>query len=343
MILHWWEPCLLCHNIYIMKKYLPLLLFFVASSVAAAPSATLHSIAITVSDLERSVEFYTRVLSFNKLGEREIAGEPYERLTGVYGLRARAALLTLGDEQLILVQYLTPGGKPLPLDSKPNDRWFQHLAIAVSDMDKGYQWVHDRRAGFISPNPQKGDDGVKTFYFRDPDGHALALIGYPEGKGNPKWHRENRAQKIFLGIDHTALTVASLEKSLRFYRDVLGLKVRDTGEREGVEQSRLDGLAGSQVKFTQLESGSGLRMELIEYVAPAGGRVFPADAKTNDLIHWQNQFVTEGAGAMTEALVKAGVTFISEGSVTFPERELRISGAALVRDPDGHALALVEK
>src|SRR6185369_13252851 len=93
------------------------------------------SIGLTVSDLDRSVEFYSKVLSFEKISESEVDGPEYEHLEGVFGLRVRTARLRLGDEVIELSEYLAPHGRPVPVDAKANDRWFQHIAIITSDMD----------------------------------------------------------------------------------------------------------------------------------------------------------------------------------------------------------------
>src|SRR5712672_1879298 len=99
------------------------------------------SIGITVSDLDRSVDFYTNVLSFQKVSEFETDGDQVEHLEGVFGLRLRRARLRLGDEFLELTEFLTPKGRPVPLDSRSNDRWFQHVALIVNDMDRAYKWL----------------------------------------------------------------------------------------------------------------------------------------------------------------------------------------------------------
>ena len=57
-------------------------------SAATGPAAVtaIDSIGMTVSDLERSVDFYTKVLSFEKVSEYEVDGADYEHLEGVFGL-----------------------------------------------------------------------------------------------------------------------------------------------------------------------------------------------------------------------------------------------------------------
>src|SRR4051812_5563051 len=94
------------------------------------------AVAITVADLDRSLLFYTNVLTFEKVSEQEVAGDEYEKLYGVFGSRIRIARIRLGDEYLDLMEYLAPKGRSIPEDSRSNDRWFQHVAIIVSDMDR---------------------------------------------------------------------------------------------------------------------------------------------------------------------------------------------------------------
>ena len=177
---------------------------------------------MTVSDLDRAIEFFSTILSFEKVSEIELWGSEHERLQGVFGLRMRIARMQLGDELIELTEYLTPRGRPIPVDSRSNDHWFQHIAIIVSDMDRAYRRLRDHGVEHSSTAPQTLPDwneaagGIKAFYFKDPDGHALEILQFPPDKGDPKWHREN--EDLFLGIDHTAIVVSDTGSSLEFYR-----------------------------------------------------------------------------------------------------------------------------
>src|SRR5438034_6370693 len=196
-----------------------------ALGAAGAPqlATAVDAIGMTVYDLDRSVEFYTNVLTFEKVSEFEAAGDDFEQLQGVFGLRLRRARLRLGDEFLELTEYLAPKGRPIPQDSRSNDRWFQHVALIVSDMDRAYQWLREHKAQHASPGQTRWPDwnknaaGIRAFYFRDPDGHALEVLSFPADKGNPKWRRPSG--ELFLGIDHTAIVISDTEASLGFYRD----------------------------------------------------------------------------------------------------------------------------
>ena len=168
---------------------------------AAAPCSGVRSIAVTVSDLARSEAFYTGVLGFRKLDEREDAGAAEERLDGIFGVRVRRARMALGDETIVLTEFVVPKGREFPADSRANDRWFQHLAIVVSDMDEAYARLRERGVRYASTEPQRLPDwnhnaaGIRAFYFRDPDGHYLELINFPPGKGQPKW--QNAGGRLF--------------------------------------------------------------------------------------------------------------------------------------------------
>src|SRR5262249_21321555 len=66
------------------------------------------AVGMTVADMDRSLEFYTGVLPFEKVSDVEVAGPEYERLEGVFGLRMRVVRLRLGRESLDLTEYLAP-------------------------------------------------------------------------------------------------------------------------------------------------------------------------------------------------------------------------------------------
>ena len=202
------------------------LLFFIILIfyTSNAQVSKVDAIGITVSDMNRSLRFYSEVLGFKKISDNEFAGTEYEKLEGLFGLRIRVARLQLGDETLELTDYITAGGRSIPEDARSNDLSFQHIAIVVSDMDKAYAQLRKNNVTFISTAPQTlplsntAAAGIKAFYFQDPDRHDLELIYFPQGKGQPKW--QNNHDKIFLGIDHTAIGISNTENSLQFYSNL---------------------------------------------------------------------------------------------------------------------------
>ena len=328
-----------------MRRLLAPFLFAVAVAAGAQPLVTeVRSVTIPVSDLEQAVAFYTDVLTFQKVDEVELAGESFERLEGVFGLRLRSARLRLGAEEIELVEYLAPEGRPVPPDSRSNDRWFQHVAIIVSDMARAYTRLRAHRVRHASSGPQRLPEwnldagGIEAFYFKDPDGHALEILAFPPGKGDARWQDKGR---LFLGIDHTAIVVADTERSLGFYRDTLGLRVAGGAENYGPEQERLNNVFGARLRITALRAPSGPGIEFLEYLAPSDGRPRPPGVRSNDLIGWQTEVRVRDARAAEKALLAAGTDFLSPGLVRLPDAVLGFSEALLVEDPDGHQVQLV--
>jgi len=317
------------------------------SMASAQLVKSVDAVGMTVFDMDRSVEFFSKVLSFEKISEIEVAGSEYERLQGVFGARMRIVRMKLGDERIELAEYIAPRGRPIPVDSRSNDLWFQHIAIVVSDMDKAYQLLRANKVQQTSTNPQRIPDwnkeaaGIRAFYFKDPDGHNLELIYFPSGKRNPKWQQTNG--RLFLGIDHTAIAVADTDHSLQFYRDILGMKLAGESENYGTEQEHLNNVFGSRVRISGLRAQSGPGVEFLDYLTPSDGRATPPDTHANDLWHWQTAIRVGGADAAAETLKAGRVRFVSPGVATIPDRALGINKGFLVRDPDGHALQLIEK
>jgi catechol 2,3-dioxygenase-like lactoylglutathione lyase family enzyme len=302
-------------------------------------------VGLTVSNMERSVTFYTRVLDFTRVSDDELAGPAYERLEG--GPRLRVVRLRLGDELLQLTAYPASPGRPAPADSRSNDRWFQHVAVIVSDMDRAYARLREHRVRQTSPSPQRlpktipNAAGIRALYFRDPDGHPLEILQFPPDKGDPKWHRP--AGRLFLGIDHTAIVVSRTASSLAFYRDVLGFRITGESVNFGTEQERLNAVPGVRLHITGVRSGRGPGVEFLEYLSPRDGRPYPADEQANDLVHWQTTVLVRNADSAASALRRAGFRVLTPGPVQLPDTNLGFRRGLLVRDPDGHVIQLAER
>lgn len=295
------------------------------SARAATPAVTaVDSIGIPVRDMERAIAFYTGVFGFTPVADREVFGDSYEKLYGVFGVRLRSVRLRLGDEFIELMQFQAPRGRLLPIDSRSNDRWFQHVAIIVSDMPRAYAVLREHHVGYASTAPQRLPDwnpnagGIEAFYFRDPDDNHLEVLAFPPGKGAAKWQRKDA---LFLGIDHTAIVVADTQRSLAFYRDRLGLAVAGASENYGTEQAHLNNVAGAHLRITALRAAAGPGIEFLEYLAPTNGRAIPADSTPLDAWYWQINLRTARPDA---------------AATTLPG-ELGFDYGTVLRDPDGHA------
>jgi catechol 2,3-dioxygenase-like lactoylglutathione lyase family enzyme len=330
----------------------------VAASFVARPQAGMPALAqevaavgMTVSDMDRSVAFFTKVLTFEKVSDDELAGGEHERLLGMFGVRMRVVRLRLGTEQIELTQFLAPRGRPIPVDSRSNDRWFQHVAIIVSDMDAAYARLRRHRVEHASPEPQRLPDwnpnagGIQAFYFKDPDGHPLEILQFPAGKGEARWQARDR---LFLGIDHTAIVVSDTGDSLRFYRDGLGLRVAGESTNYGAEQERLNNVFGARLHITALRAARGPGIEFLEYLSPRNGRL-AAGIQPNDLAHWQTTVTTADASLALEQFLMQRVMLVSPSVAMLGTpcaaglKACRHELGLLIRDPDGHAVKVVQR
>src|SRR3954447_1250134 len=245
--------------------------------------AAVDHVVIPVAQLDRAASFYETI---------GFVREDYRTATGA------SASLLLGRERITLSQR---GGRPIPADARSNDLWFQHLAIVVSDIDRAYAVVRRAGAAPISAEPQllpawnPNAGGIRAVYFRDPDLHPLELIQYPPGKGDKRWQAKER---LFLGIDHTAIASSDTEHSLGFYRDRLGLRIAGQSENWGIEQERLSSVPGARVRITTLRADTGPGIELLHYLTPRAGRPAAPDTGPDDL--WSTTIVLRSAGLPTQ-------------------------------------------
>jgi aquaporin Z len=204
------------------------------------------AIELAVSDTDRSVAFFTDVLEFELV---EI-GEGHARLS-------------LGEEELVLRERR---GVVRPEHS--NELSFQHIAIVVTDMDAAFGKLQGARVRLIGGGPQllpawnRDVAGIRALYFRDPDGNPLELLELPSDKGAPRWHL---SQRLFAGIDHTAIVVASTRRAVALYRDHVGLTLAGDSLNFGAEQEALSGVPQARVRVTALRGARGPGVELLEY------------------------------------------------------------------------------
>jgi len=78
---------------------------------------------------------------------------------------------------------------------------------------------------------------------------------------------ERRPFRI-LAADHTGITVSNLERSLAFWRDVLGFELSHTAHQIGEMAREITGVAGAEIKLAVVKAPGGHKIELLEYLAP---------------------------------------------------------------------------
>lgn len=136
----------------------------------------IHHAAFTVSDMDRSIRFYTDLLgmklSWDSKGSGvEFKGPVSDAVTGCPGTEQRIAFLTLGEDILELVEF-TPTGKP-QVDNKPSDTGSAHLCFKTDDIQKVYKTLVANNVR-LHCTPQDNGKAI-VIYFRDPDGCILEV------------------------------------------------------------------------------------------------------------------------------------------------------------------------
>lgn len=253
------------------------------------------------ADPEKLAGFY-QALGF-EAGERVPISLDEMAVLGLPG-RGWRLPLALGPSRLDL-DCFEQFGEPYPRDTRASDRIFQHCAFVTDDA--AHWWHKAKEAGATSISRDgpitlpKSSGGVTAIKFRDPEGHPLELLQFPESSQSG-WRGRG-----MLGIDHSAIAVSDAGESRRFYA-ARGLTTGDTTLNEGPEQAALDRLDDPKVDVVPMNPASTPpHLELLGYRQPKARAHAPLAA--NEI-------------AATRVVWRAGTQ-------------------ALVRDPDGHLHQLI--
>ena len=144
----------------------------------------LDHLAVTVSDLERSLHFYRDLLGMQEAGAHDLEGEGISRMAGKPHVRMKVVRLICPetpDIQIDLQQYLEPKGK---VDAgQLGDVANAHFCVEVENVAETYNDLKAKGVEFVSDPVtfDLGEEGVlKVVFFKDPDGYILELVGYKQ-------------------------------------------------------------------------------------------------------------------------------------------------------------------
>jgi catechol 2,3-dioxygenase-like lactoylglutathione lyase family enzyme len=278
------------------------------------PVQRIAAFGLTSRDAGRLGAFYRAAFDCRLLNIDRLEGAPFESRMSVHG-GAHRMTLGLGGQIIEILQFEEPG-RPYSEPLSPIDNSFQHLALVVTDIDAAWRrlltcadWSAITAGGPQCLPPSTGN--VKAFKFRDPEGHPLEFLEFPAGSRPAYWNMSSGG--LFLGIDHSALSVSDVGASLDFYQ-ALGLRVAARTLNHGPEQEILDGIEDPQVDVIALEPPIATpHVELLHYRTTAPRH--PVTLHANDLA--ATRLVMESVGGLDDK-----------------------SGRSLLRDPDGHLVEL---
>jgi len=135
-------------------------------------------IAISVSNMEKALEFYRDLLGLEVMMDMDLDGAPaIEAILGVENIKMRYVLFAGKGAQLNLLEFKSPRGENLAEKMRPYDHGIHHIAICVDDVEAAYQELTAKGVEFLSP-PQ--DTGLaKANAMRGPDGVIIELFELP--------------------------------------------------------------------------------------------------------------------------------------------------------------------
>jgi catechol 2,3-dioxygenase-like lactoylglutathione lyase family enzyme len=286
----------------------------------------------TVARLPVAIEFYREALGFELARKPGPADPAWVEVLDAEQLQS--AELRLGEQTIRLTEAI-PAGQPYPAGSTAADLWFQHIAIVTAGMPAAYARLQKHRpVSITSGGPQllpPTTGSVTAYKFRDPDGQPLELLQFPPWTGVARW--QAATTQPTMGIDHSAISVADADASIAFYCDLLGFTLAARQTNQGPAQEKLDGLPGAVVEVVALNPREATpHLELLAYRTPRG-RANPAPLQGADIAADRLVLEVDDLTAILHRL---------PGSPPRLHQLQNGDKAALLPDPNGHLLVLIE-
>ncbi|MCI4659012.1 VOC family protein [Cryobacterium zhongshanensis] len=139
-----------------------------------------HHVGVTVRDMKRSFEWYSRMFGLAPGPVSEGSGEALSRSVQVEDAALAFSMIMIGNTRLEFLEYHHPEGRDF--DRSNGDVGSAHVCLEVSDLDAAYRDLTEKGAVFNAP-PVTLDSGAligsKWAYLRDPDGIQLEIWESP--------------------------------------------------------------------------------------------------------------------------------------------------------------------
>ena len=148
----------------------------------------------------------------------------------------------------------------------------------------------------------------------------------------------NKSFRI-ISADHTGITVSNLERSLAFWRDVLGFEFSHTAQQQGELAQEITGIEGAEIRLAVLKTPGGHKIELLEYLVPADRK--RANPRPCDVGSMHVALLVEDLDAVLAQIAASGWEAAGKPQTlnTGPNSGKRI---VYVRDPDGTTIELMQ-
>ena len=148
----------------------------------------------------------------------------------------------------------------------------------------------------------------------------------------------NKPSRI-ISADHTGITVENLERSLAFWRDVLGFELSHMAHQTGELAQEITGVAGAEIKLAVLKTPAGHKIELLEYLAPPDRK--HVEVRPCDVGHVHVALLVDNLDAVLERVATSGWKAAGQPQLlkSGPNAGKRV---VYVRDPDGTTIEFMQ-
>jgi short-subunit dehydrogenase/catechol 2,3-dioxygenase-like lactoylglutathione lyase family enzyme len=238
----------------------------------------LSQIAVSVTDLRETQRWYREVLGLEPAGGTNLFAGPLASM--VQGVpRSASTCWWLADRQELfqieLFEFRSPLVRPLPADWRPCDIGYTTISFAVAELDRTMERAV--AAGTPPLTQPIGEWGSRRVCLRDPEGVLVELMEDDPRSANPRGRPRPGLPAVARSI---TLSVHDLERSQRFFSEVLGLEEAEDLGLHVAEHEALWGLEGAKRDSLALWADD-MVVELAQYADPPG-RPWPAGYRISD-------------------------------------------------------------
>lgn len=303
-------------------------------------------VGIGVKDIERSYDFYRRILGFSvKLNDHEEDMVQMESIIGeICRMRVIMAMNLSGGGAVELVQHTSSPPRPLPEDARWGDIGFLATGVKAFDIENLVDVLERKGVEPLTGITEilvEGEGTWKSAFVSDPDGIPVELLETPETRRTGGKPRPG-------GFTHTTVGVSDMDKALVFYNDILGYdrRVYDSEQTpEGLEpvtggaRCRTVVLGRSRPPGCKLPLEGGM-VKLVQALEFKGKPLYEGR-------RWGDVGIMETAFDVLD-VGKCYLQMVEDGAEPFCEPTRidmgwgSVGTFAYVKDPDGNTIEMVE-
>lgn len=134
----------------------------------------LDHIAISVSDMERSLEFYRDILGLEVIKDSRVYDGSIGKVIDVPNAKCRIVHLKLDNAFIELFEYCEPRGQNVAKTLNQYDHALIHFAFEVDCFDEFISRLKKKGVELVG-EPVEFRLGIWCVYFRGPDGEMCAI------------------------------------------------------------------------------------------------------------------------------------------------------------------------